>query len=957
MRFFISKTGVFIYVALVSLIKAATGNVTSLHLYKRNDEFATSPPARACKARRILTGHGFARFSWITSEHLGPGDKIARSSAPHYNCKDFDQELTDESIEFLTKHNIHHVISLNAHAKSSVITGILKENNIGYTPIPIPDYSTPSLRDLQRGYEAFRESKGPTLIWCGYGSGRTGAMVSAIEIFRENEKARPDAVTQDEYDKNSVETRAQCKGLDRLQRVLDVEGAVQEISVGQEAYEEAQTAAAEYLMTSQSQSRSLAMTEARSKINRAVSTLSDAATIIDIQQQNDRTLLDRALEIVANPVRQGIWKTPLVYPLTEYIKEQNRQPPTLSGSLDCLKLVKYGLRAVILQFEASPAQTVPVEGDQISIDVQAIENFRKAANQLFESITSKIGELQKKAEVIRHDVYDPQDMKTLKERFSSLHRNLDETFQKITEGIEAIIGESDPLEELYDISQDVVDTAIDLAKMVDENPTLGKEDFADVRETLHQVRMKLAYMTTAIAKHYVQSYVVNGVRNRQDATYDQLDIEKESEGLMNTALEMQGIAAELGSQLHEKANCIHTIKDLLSHQDLDTFAMDAAIGVESTGTLWLKEKESAKEALEYELQTLRDEINTLQEPVQALLTTAVLMKREANLALAVTAQYQHEGGLTPEFSEWRKTGLLQLLNTLEKDAMEEKAAETAEKAAETKGRAAKAEEKAAETTGRAAQAEAKVATPEAKAAKPEIKVAGKQGGSDKGWLLALGLEIGGAVLAAVPTGVVQLAEVFLWARQAIRAIRFLRSAIMDLDITGTIVRRVEEITSKLSGSLRSWRVPTPAPLTEWATQKDAGQILEGLEILREAQAQPERSMDDLMSQLEQIHVPTEDPADQELEQPVSKLIKKLSHREVPLEPAGLAPPLPALLESRKTIDELTQELRIAANVPHHTSDVAFKHLLEEATAYLPQDCDINHDSLAFKIITSIQSSA
>ncbi|KAI1211967.1 uncharacterized protein F4807DRAFT_458173 [Annulohypoxylon truncatum] len=158
---------------------------------------------------------GFHRFEWVKA-HMPDSDKLARSSAPYYNNQDSDQKLTDASINFLKESKITHVISLNSQANNKDITDRLINNGIAYTPLPVEDYQTPTLDDLSTGNKEYRKHRS-TLVWCGYGYGRTGTMVTGLQIYAEKDKAQPQHISHDEYKANHVETEGQTKVLDELQ--------------------------------------------------------------------------------------------------------------------------------------------------------------------------------------------------------------------------------------------------------------------------------------------------------------------------------------------------------------------------------------------------------------------------------------------------------------------------------------------------------------------------------------------------------------------------------------------------------------------------------------------------------------------------------------------------------------------------------------------------------------------
>jgi protein-tyrosine phosphatase len=165
---------------------------------------------------------GFHRFEWVTA-HMPSGDRLARSSAPHYSSQDSDQSLTDDSIKFLKDNKIEHVISLNSRANDATITKKLKDNNIAYTPLPVDDFHAPTPTDFDTGNKGYRKHRAGTLVWCGYGWGRTGTMITGLQIYAEKDKPTKTKLTYGDYDKNHVEPKhngkstGQYEALDKLQ--------------------------------------------------------------------------------------------------------------------------------------------------------------------------------------------------------------------------------------------------------------------------------------------------------------------------------------------------------------------------------------------------------------------------------------------------------------------------------------------------------------------------------------------------------------------------------------------------------------------------------------------------------------------------------------------------------------------------------------------------------------------
>lgn len=173
---------------------------------------------------------GFHRFEWVT-ERMPGGDKLARSSAPNYDGEDSDQKLTQKSIKFLQEQKITHVISLNSLANDDdTIKKKLTDNSIAYTPLPVEDFHAPTAQQLSDGNAAYRKHRTGTLVWCGYGHGRTGTMITALQIYAEKDQGyQRQTLDHDDYEKNHVEqyhtdgtgaktSTGQFEVLDALQR-------------------------------------------------------------------------------------------------------------------------------------------------------------------------------------------------------------------------------------------------------------------------------------------------------------------------------------------------------------------------------------------------------------------------------------------------------------------------------------------------------------------------------------------------------------------------------------------------------------------------------------------------------------------------------------------------------------------------------------------------------------------
>ncbi|TEY84014.1 hypothetical protein BOTCAL_0023g00350 [Botryotinia calthae] len=121
---------------------------------------------------------------------------------------DPSQFINAKGIAFLHKHNIGHVICLNNDEPSSFkIEAELANANprIVYTHLPVTDYTPPSLDQMETAYQKYLEAKVPTLVHCGYGHGRTGTMITALQYKIEKAKGKTPNFKNADYAKNNVE--------------------------------------------------------------------------------------------------------------------------------------------------------------------------------------------------------------------------------------------------------------------------------------------------------------------------------------------------------------------------------------------------------------------------------------------------------------------------------------------------------------------------------------------------------------------------------------------------------------------------------------------------------------------------------------------------------------------------------------------------------------------------------
>ncbi|KZT00982.1 uncharacterized protein LAESUDRAFT_731705 [Laetiporus sulphureus 93-53] len=127
---------------------------------------------------------GWYRFVQVT-KYVRDGHKLYRSSAPNYVQSEGDksQKLTSTSVQFLTSQKIDNIISFNQYIYTDSEKQLLKNANIDYLHLPIVDFSAPTLDQLHKAITSYKATNHKsTLVHCGYGHGRTGTGVTALQL-------------------------------------------------------------------------------------------------------------------------------------------------------------------------------------------------------------------------------------------------------------------------------------------------------------------------------------------------------------------------------------------------------------------------------------------------------------------------------------------------------------------------------------------------------------------------------------------------------------------------------------------------------------------------------------------------------------------------------------------------------------------------------------------------------
>ncbi|RDA84144.1 hypothetical protein CP532_4528 [Ophiocordyceps camponoti-leonardi (nom. inval.)] len=170
------------------------------------------------------TDAGLSRFQQVNTEFFPQQDNskpLYRSSAPFYDGVDSSQKYDVRTAKFLQSQGIKTVISLNSHAVSPNFFFLYKGHDVVYVSVPVVDFKAPTVREMDKVWEAYKSNRhrGGTVIWCGFGHGRTGTAICALEIRAQAEKPRIWRTMLDErhFKTHHVETPEQLKQLTNYQ--------------------------------------------------------------------------------------------------------------------------------------------------------------------------------------------------------------------------------------------------------------------------------------------------------------------------------------------------------------------------------------------------------------------------------------------------------------------------------------------------------------------------------------------------------------------------------------------------------------------------------------------------------------------------------------------------------------------------------------------------------------------
>ncbi|MGE8099448.1 protein-tyrosine phosphatase family protein [Pseudomonas fluorescens] len=169
---------------------------------------------------KLSSGKTAVFKNWVTFDK--GTTKVFRSSQPYYNDTDDTlQKFDTPAIALLKVYNIKGIISLNHNLIYETSAVALSKENITYHNLAIVDFSTPSAKELLQGCKAIDsvlDKGGNALVYCGFGQGRTGTMMTAYGIYK-LPKGSPASKLEALIDASTAETDDQEKALRELYKM------------------------------------------------------------------------------------------------------------------------------------------------------------------------------------------------------------------------------------------------------------------------------------------------------------------------------------------------------------------------------------------------------------------------------------------------------------------------------------------------------------------------------------------------------------------------------------------------------------------------------------------------------------------------------------------------------------------------------------------------------------------
>lgn len=151
----------------------------------------------------------FDRFQWVLE------GKLARSSQPNYGGRDQVHTVGQQDVTFLQLMKIKCVISANEHEMNDAGRNALSGAKIAFHRFRVPDFGVPTADDF-KAVANLIDQHPATLIYCGYGQGRTGTYVAGWAKLKHRPLVKGLDNPKFLEDRFGVEKPGQCQAIKSL---------------------------------------------------------------------------------------------------------------------------------------------------------------------------------------------------------------------------------------------------------------------------------------------------------------------------------------------------------------------------------------------------------------------------------------------------------------------------------------------------------------------------------------------------------------------------------------------------------------------------------------------------------------------------------------------------------------------------------------------------------------------
>lgn len=174
-----------------------------------------NPYAKGAKSEDMFIGKmkgqiSIRRFQWVLE------GKLARCAQPGYGGEDGEHSVKLQDAYFLTSKNIRQVISVNSQPMTQAGQTVLSHAGIAFHHFPIPDYHAPTPWELWEVARLIDTGPGASIIYCGFGAGRTGTFVAGWAKLKIKSAIKGMGNTQFLKDNFGVEASCQLQVLNTL---------------------------------------------------------------------------------------------------------------------------------------------------------------------------------------------------------------------------------------------------------------------------------------------------------------------------------------------------------------------------------------------------------------------------------------------------------------------------------------------------------------------------------------------------------------------------------------------------------------------------------------------------------------------------------------------------------------------------------------------------------------------